>query len=94
MIGIAIGLLLFAFLAVERRSANPVIEPRLFVSPGFAAAGVAAMAVLFAVIGTVFVLSMYFAHRGASDVGIALRLGRCLPATRWPASSPHGCRPG
>lgn len=76
MVAIAIGLLLLvAFLAVEQRSANPAIEPRLFLSPGFGAAGVAAMAVLFAVIGTVFVLSLYFAHRGTSGVGIALRLG-------------------
>jgi len=76
MIGIGLGLvLLVAFFVAEQRATNPVIEPRLFVSPGFSAAGLAAMAVLFAVIGTVFVLSLYFAHDGSSGLGIALRLG-------------------
>ncbi len=72
---VAIGvLLLTAFIAVERRSAHPVVEPRLFRSAGFTAAGVAAMAVLFSVIGTVFVLSLYFAHLDVSGLGIAVRL--------------------
>ncbi|MGH8269644.1 MAG: MFS transporter, partial [Steroidobacteraceae bacterium] len=76
IVGIGLGLVLLAgFIVLERRVSNPVIEPRLFVSPGFSAAGLAAMAALFAVIGTVFVLSLYFAHRGNSGLGIALRLG-------------------
>ncbi|MBV8221519.1 MAG: MFS transporter [Solirubrobacterales bacterium] len=76
MIGTGLGLvLLVGFFVAEQRATNPVIAPQLFVSPGFSAAGVAAMTVLFAVIGTVFVLSLYFAHLGSSGLGIALRLG-------------------
>ena len=88
--GLAAGVvLLVAFLLVERRAAAPTISPALFASRGFAAAGLAAAAALFTVIGIVFVLSIYLAGRGVSDLGIAERLG-CLFAGNALASVASG----
>lgn len=66
---------LTGFIAVERRSASPLLRPELFASGAFAAAGIAAMSVLFCVVGMVFVLSLYFSSSGAGDLGTATRLG-------------------
>src|ERR1022692_2877742 len=68
---------LAAFVLVEHRAAAPLLRPQLFASGGFTAAGLAAMAVLFTVVGVVFVLTLFFAHQQVSGLGIAVRLG-CL----------------
>jgi len=76
--GLAVGALgLAAFVLVEHRAAAPLLRPQLFASGGFTAAGLAAMAVLFTVVGVVFVLTLFFAHQQVSGLGIAVRLG-CL----------------
>jgi MFS family permease len=76
--GLAVGALgLAAFVLVEHRAAAPLLRPQLFASGGFTAAGLAAMAVLFTVVGVVFVLTLFFAHQQVSGIGIAVRLG-CL----------------
>jgi hypothetical protein len=76
--GLAVGALgLAAFVLIERRAAAPLLRPQLFASGGFTAAGLAAMAVLFTVVGVVFVLTLFFAHQQVSGLGIAVRLG-CL----------------
>lgn len=68
---------LVGFIVVEQRSASPLLREELFESGGFTAASVAAMAVLFSLVGIVFVLSLFFAHQDVSNMGIAVRLG-CL----------------
>ena len=93
--GTAIGgllagvLLLAAFLVVEARSSQPLLCPRLFAARGFTAAGLAAMAVLFTVIGVVFVMSLLLAQEQVSNLGIAERLG-CLFAGNAIASLAAG----
>ncbi|GAA4655418.1 MFS transporter [Arthrobacter cryoconiti] len=75
---LALGTLgLGLFTRVEHRAKSPLLQLRLFASGGFTAAGVSAMAVLFTLVGVVFILSLFFAHQQASDFGIAIRLG-CL----------------
>ncbi len=78
VVGVGVAVLaLAAFVVIERRSPSPLLRPQLFASGGFVAAGLAATTVLFAVIGVVFVLSLFFAHQHVTDLGIAVRLG-CL----------------
>lgn len=73
------------FLIIERHVAAPLLQLDLFASPGFTAAGIAATSMLFSIVGTVFTLSLLFAHQGASDLQIAVRLG-CLFAANALAS--------
>ncbi|GAA2515495.1 MFS transporter [Winogradskya humida] len=68
---------LAAFLLVEQRAANPVLRPALFAARGFTAAGAAAGAALFTMIGVVFVTSLALAQQDVGNLGIAARLG-CL----------------
>jgi MFS family permease len=63
--------------------------PRLFAHRGFAAAGLAAAVVLFAVIGVVFELSLFLHAHQVSELGIAVRLG-CLFAGNALASVASG----
>ena len=66
---------LAGFVRIEHRGGSPLLDLRLFRSPGFTGAGIAAAAVLFSIGGGAFVLSLFF-HRGhLSGLGIALRLG-------------------
>jgi MFS family permease len=65
---------LVAFALVERRSPAPLLRPSLFASRGFTAAGLAATAVLFAMGGGAFVLSLFFSAQHADALGIATRL--------------------
>jgi MFS family permease len=94
---LALAALLFvAFAQVERRSRSPLLGPELFRSGGFTAAGLAAFAVMFAISGGLFVLSLFFAHQRVSEIGIALRLG-CLflgNALATQAASPLQARSG
>jgi MFS family permease len=96
--GLAMGAAaLVAFLRVEARSDSPLLNLSLFRSPVFSAAGFAALIALFALVGTIFLLSIFFgAGQHLSPLGIGVRLlfingvtalanpfvGRLL--TRWP----------
>jgi MFS family permease len=98
VIGLAVGALAFAaFLGVEARSSSPLLNLSLFRSPAFSAAGFAALIALFALVGTIFLLSLFFgAGQHLSPLAIGVRLlfingvtavanplvGRLL--TRWP----------
>ncbi|TDD79549.1 MFS transporter [Actinomadura darangshiensis] len=78
-----------AFVLVERRSASPLLRLELFASGGFTTAGLAAMAVLLAIGGCLFMLSLFFTHQHVDDLGIAVRLG-CLFAGNAVASLAAG----
>jgi hypothetical protein len=80
---------LVAFALVERRSPAPLFRPSLFVSRGFTAAGLGATAVLFAMGGGAFVLSLFFSGQHVGALGIATRLG-CLFAANALASLAAG----
>ncbi|MFD8591708.1 MFS transporter [Streptomyces sp. NPDC059637] len=49
-----------AFVAVERRSASPMLDLSLFRNPGFVASALAALISFLGLIGSFFVLSLYF----------------------------------
>ena len=90
LIGLIAGVVILGvFLLVEQRAANPVLRPALFASPGFTAAGAAAAAALFTMIGVVFVASLAFAQQHVDGLGIAVRLG-CLFAGNAIASVAAG----
>jgi predicted MFS family arabinose efflux permease len=98
VIGLAAGTVAFAaFLRVEARSSSPLLNMSLFQSPAFSAAGFSALIALFALVGTIFLLSLFFgAGQHLSPLAIGVRLlfingvtavanplvGRLL--TRWP----------
>ena len=98
VIGLAAGAVAFAaFLRVEARSSSPLLNLSLFRSPAFSAAGFSALIALFALVGTIFLLSLFFgAGQHLSPLAIGVRLlfingvtavanplvGRLL--TRWP----------
>ncbi|GIF62150.1 MFS transporter [Asanoa ishikariensis] len=66
---------LAGFLRVETRSTSPLLNLALFRSPAFSAAGVAALVALFALVGTIFLLSLFFgAGQHLSPLQIAVRL--------------------
>ncbi|HWO61071.1 MAG TPA: MFS transporter [Umezawaea sp.] len=78
LVGLVFGVgCLTAFAIVEHRSATPLLRPALFASRSFTIASLAAMVVLFTIVGIVFALSLFFAHQHVSSLGIAVRLG-CL----------------
>jgi predicted MFS family arabinose efflux permease len=74
--GLAIGAAAFvAFLRVEARSSSPLLNLSLFRSPAFRAAGFSALIALFALVGTIFLLSLFFgAGQHLSPLGIGVRL--------------------
>jgi EmrB/QacA subfamily drug resistance transporter len=76
LIGLIVGGLAFvAFVFAELRSPSPLLEVRLFRSPAFAAAGLGALAALFALVGTFFLLSLFFgAQQHLSPLEIGYRL--------------------
>jgi MFS family permease len=80
---------LVAFTLVEHRSPAPLFRPSLFASRGFTAAGLSATAVLFAIGGGAFVLSLFFSGQHVGPLGIATRLG-CLFAANALASLAAG----
>ncbi len=77
--------LLTAFVALELRGRQPIVDPRLFRSGAFSAAGLAAAVALFTMVGLVFVVSIALGRSGVDPSGIALRLG-CLFAGNVVAS--------
>lgn len=66
---------LAGFVSIEHRASSPLLDLRLFHSPGFTGAGIAAAAVLFSIGGGAFVLSLFFHRQHLSGLDIALRLG-------------------
>jgi MFS family permease len=76
ILGLAIGAVTFvAFVVAELRSSSPLLEVRLFRSPAFTAAGLGALVALFALVGTIFLLSLFFgAAQHLSPLDIAVRL--------------------
>ncbi len=66
---------LACFVRIESRGSSPLLDLRLFSSPGFTGAGLAAAAVLFGIGGGAFVLSLFFHRQHLSGMDIALRLG-------------------
>jgi EmrB/QacA subfamily drug resistance transporter len=74
--GLAVGAVaLVAFIAVELRSTSPILNISLFRSPAFSASGFAALAALFVIVGTIFLLSIFFGsgqHLSPLDIGYRL----------------------
>ncbi|OLT46156.1 MFS transporter [Cellulosimicrobium sp. CUA-896] len=69
-------LLVAAFVAVEARAVSPIVPLRLFRSPGFVVAALAATSILFAIVGIAFVLTLYLSgHQHLSVLGVADRIG-------------------
>jgi EmrB/QacA subfamily drug resistance transporter len=69
------GLAFAAFVAVEMRVSSPAMRMSLFRSPTFAATSVAAPAALFALVGAIFVLSLFFGrvqHLSPLEIGARL----------------------
>lgn len=82
-------LLLVVFVVVELRGRQPILDPRLFRSGPFSAAGLAAAVALFTMVGVVFVISIALGRSGVDASGIALQLG-CLFAGNVAASITAG----
>jgi EmrB/QacA subfamily drug resistance transporter len=76
LIGLILGGIAFAaFVAVELRVPSPAMRLSLFRSPTFAATSAAAPAALFALVGAIFVLSLFFGRvQGLSPLEIGVRL--------------------
>jgi MFS family permease len=63
------------FVRVELRSTSPILNVRLFRSPAFSASGFAALIALFAIVGTTFLLSIFFgADQKLAPLDIGYRL--------------------
>jgi EmrB/QacA subfamily drug resistance transporter len=74
--------LLAALVAWERRAPAPMLPPRLFANPGFAAANASAFLMVGALMGAAFLVSQYFQFvLGDSPLATGLRL---LPWTATP----------
>ena len=76
VLGLGIGVIaLIGFIVLERRSSSPLMDLRLFRSPSFVAAGLAALVALFSVVGTMFLLSLFLGTVQRLDpLQIGLRL--------------------
>lgn len=86
LIAIAIAVIGFtAFLRSQRHGEDRMLPLTLFKSRSFTAASIAAGAMLFSIVGTVFTMSLLFAHTGSTTIDIALRLS-CLFAANAVAS--------
>lgn len=76
ILGLAVGgAAIIAFLLAESRSTAPLLNLELFRSPAFSAAGFAALVALFSVVGTIFLLSLFFGsvqHLNALEIGVRL----------------------
>jgi hypothetical protein len=77
LVGFALAaIFIAAFVVFERRTTAPLVRMDLFHSPGFVVAAFAAMAILFAIVGIAFVLSLFLARvQHLSVLEIAARLG-------------------
>ncbi|MGY2066538.1 MFS transporter [Blastococcus sp. SYSU DS0619] len=76
LVGLAVGAAaLVAFVVAERRSSSPLMDLTLFRSPAFSAAGFAAVIILFCVVGTMFLLSLFLGYvQQLSPLEIGVRL--------------------
>jgi MFS family permease len=75
--GLAVGALaLVAFLVVEARSTSPILQLALFRAPAFSASGFSALIALFALVGAMFMLSLFFG--GAQHLSPLEIAGRLL----------------
>jgi MFS family permease len=74
--GLVIGIVaLAAFVWVESRSTSPIVNLALFRAPAFSASGFAALIALFALVGAMFLLSLFFGGaQHLSPLDIAVRL--------------------
>jgi len=74
--GLAVGAVaLAAFVLAERRSSSPLMALDLFRRPAFSAASLSALVALFAIVGTLFLLSLFFGGvQGLSPLEIGWRL--------------------
>jgi EmrB/QacA subfamily drug resistance transporter len=74
--GLGVGAIaLVAFIVVEARSTSPILNLALFRSPEFSASGFAALIGLFALVGGMFLLSLYFGgtqHLAPLDIAVRL----------------------
>jgi EmrB/QacA subfamily drug resistance transporter len=69
------GVALVVFVLVELRSSSPILNVDLFRIPAFSAAGFSALVGLFALVGTIFLLSLFFgAAQQLSPLDIGVRL--------------------
>jgi MFS family permease len=75
-VGLAVGVLAFAaFLRVESRSSSPVMQLSLFRTGAFSAASFSALIALFALVGSMFLLSLFFGSaQHLSPLAIGVRL--------------------
>ncbi|MDO8211752.1 MFS transporter [Conexibacter sp. CPCC 206217] len=72
---IAGGVALVVFIAVELRSTSPILNVALFRIPAFSASGFSALIALFALVGTIFLLSLFFGgaqQLSPLDIGVRL----------------------
>jgi EmrB/QacA subfamily drug resistance transporter len=76
VVGLAVGALaLAAFLRVESRSSSPVVQLSLFRSGAFSASSFSALIGLFALVGSMFLLSLFFGGaQHLSPLAIGVRL--------------------
>jgi EmrB/QacA subfamily drug resistance transporter len=76
IIGLALGAIaLAAFVRIEARSSSPILKLELFRSPPFSASGFSAFVALFAIVGTIFLLSLFFGtaqHLSPLQIGVRL----------------------
>jgi EmrB/QacA subfamily drug resistance transporter len=74
--GLIVGVgALVAFVWVESRSTSPILNLALFRSPAFSASGFSALVALFALVGAMFLLSLFFGGaQHLSPLDIAVRL--------------------
>ncbi|HEX3713647.1 MAG TPA: MFS transporter, partial [Trebonia sp.] len=69
------AVLLAAFIAVERRSAQPMLDVRIFRDPRFSAASAAVTVSFFTLLGFIFLITQYFQFvRGYSALSAGVRL--------------------
>lgn len=70
------AVLIGAFLLVERSAAAPLVRLDLFKSPGFVVSAIAALVILFVIVGIAFILSLFFSGaQHLSVLEIATRIG-------------------
>ncbi|WP_411088723.1 MFS transporter [Streptomyces sp. 061-3] len=76
MTGLTVGILaLAAFIVVERRAPAPLMDLRIFTTPGFGVAAFASLIALFSIVGITFLLSLYLGSvHGFSALEIGIRL--------------------
>ncbi|GIF67477.1 MFS transporter [Asanoa ishikariensis] len=74
--GLVVGVAALAvFLRVEARSTSPILQLSLFRLPAFRAASFSALAALFAIVGGLFLLSLFFGagqHLSPLEIGVRL----------------------